>query len=144
MFGRAPTLATGLRQFSAAGSRFGVPEAIGGAVDWLAASRCLRELQFFDLESLELHPVDGCLVELWEADRGFVHRCFADQGFGGFAVAGLRRERHRDVDGLEDAARSDAEHTVRRFDEVVPFAAEVLTAEVVDKTKTGIELLGVD
>jgi hypothetical protein len=69
---------------------------------------------------------------------------FGNHGFGGIAVAGLLREPHGDVNVLEDAARSDAKDAVGRFDEVITFAAEVLTAEVIDKAKTGIELLGVD
>ena len=51
---------------------------------------------------------------------------------------------NRDVNVLEDAARSDAEDAVGRFDEVITFAAAVLTAEVVDEAESGTELLGLD
>jgi hypothetical protein len=48
------------------------------------------------------------------------------------------------VDVFEYLARSDAENSVSRFDEIVALAAGVLTAERVGEVETGVELLGFD
>lgn len=48
--------------------------------------------------------------------------------------------RHRNIDVLKDAARSDAEYTVERFDQVVAFASAVLATEMVDEGEIGSEL----
>ena len=40
------------------------------------------------------------------------------------------------VDILKDPARSDGDHTVGRFDEVVAFAAAMLTSKMVGETKS--------
>ena len=53
-------------------------------------------------------------------------------------------DHERDVDVFEDLTGSDAENSVRRFDEIVAFAAGVLTAERVGEVETGVELLGFD
>jgi hypothetical protein len=49
-----------------------------------------------------------------------------------------------DVDVFEDLTGSDAENSVRRFDEIVALAAGVLTAESIGEVETGVELLGFD
>ena len=51
---------------------------------------------------------------------------------------------HRDVNIFEDLARSDAENSVARFDQVVAFAAAVLPSQVIGEAEVGVELFGFD
>jgi hypothetical protein len=53
-------------------------------------------------------------------------------------------KRYGNVNVFEDAARSDAEHAVGGFDEVVTFASAVLAAEMIDEGEVGSELFGFD
>lgn len=50
----------------------------------------------------------------------------------------------RNVDVLENLARSDAQHTIDGFDQVIAFASGVETAENVGEGETGVELFGLD
>ena len=60
---------------------------------------------------------------------------FAAQGVGGRGKLTLVLGEHGDVDVLEDLARGDADDAVGGFDEVVAFAAGVLTSEGVDEAE---------
>lgn len=51
---------------------------------------------------------------------------------------------HGDVDILKNLTRGDAQDSVKGLDEVVAFAAAVLTAEVIDEGEAGAELFGFD
>ena len=57
---------------------------------------------------------------------------------------GAPQQRHRNVDVLEDPARSDAEDSIAGLDEVVAFPAAVLTSKLISETESGIELFGFD
>ena len=61
-----------------------------------------------------------------------------------FAPCGIVVRRHLNVDVLEDLARSDAEHAIGGFDQVIALASAVLTAKMIDEAEAGGELLGVD
>lgn len=84
----------------------------------------------FDVERFEVQAIK----------LGLTRRRVADHIF----AARFTEQRHGDVDVLEDLARSDAHHTVRRFDEVVASASGVLAAEGIDEAKVRTELLGFD
>ena len=56
---------------------------------------------------------------------------------------GLRIIRgHGDVNIFEDVARSDAEHTLVRLDQIVSLAPAMLASEVIDEAESGGELFG--
>src|SRR5215472_14708079 len=52
--------------------------------------------------------------------------------------------RHGDIDVFEDLARCDAQDSIVGFDQIVAFAAAMLTAEMVDEREARAELFGFD
>ncbi len=147
--GRA-AVATGLGEFAAAagGRVFADGDVPGGemVIESLAADRWFGELYWVELCWFEVHLFDGEGLKSLAFQLGIAggfsrKRVFRERGFGD---ARFVRQRHANVDVLEDAARRDAEHAVGGFDEVIAFAAAVLAAEVIDEAETGAELFGFD
>jgi hypothetical protein len=103
---------------------------------------CFFERYFFDFQRLKFLTVEFGIADGFFCDGFFCERVFC-QGvwFGNALFTGVG---HGDIDVLEDAARCDAEHAVRGFDEVVAFASAVLAAEVIDEAERGAELFGFD
>ena len=123
--GGGPALATRLRELGADAGRFLVPLP-AHLIDLLASERWLVNFHLLNLE--------------WYKSQAF-HLGSRARRFGDALTL---RQRHWDVNILEDLARRNAEHAVGRFDEVVAFPSTMLAAEVVDEAESGIELLGVD
>ena len=130
-----------LRELAAAAVGFWVPDS-GWIVAPAAGRRVLGDFYLFHCQSLKIRELESrlldgrllerCFIELRLADRGV-----PDCGFAAGLVGG-----HQDIDVFEDAARSDAEHAVEGFDEVVAFASGMLAAEMIDEAETGSELFG--
>ena len=67
-------------------------------------------------------------------------RDFVAREIGSF----FRSPRHGDVDVLKDLAGGDAEDAFKGFDQVIPFSATVLAAEVIGEAESVVESLGFD
>lgn len=54
----------------------------------------------------------------------------------------LLPKQHWNVNVLENLARGNTEDSLERFDEIIAFAAAVLTSQMVGEAESGIELFG--
>ena len=88
-----------------------------------------------EFDRLDVQRRDELTVEQWQ--DSLFRNLFLDRVV-------LARGKHLDVDVFKNFARSDADHAIGRFDEVVSFASGVLAAEVIGETERGVELLGFD
>jgi len=102
---------------------------------------CFCALHRLDFEGLEFQAVQFGIADGFFWKGFFCQRVFCQRRFGD---GRFTRQRHGDVDVLEDAARCDAEHAVGGFDEVIAFAPAVLAAKVIDEAERGAELFGFD
>jgi len=101
---------------------------------WIAAATA-REIGWG--ERVEVKRLDRRLAgsTRWQIRQG---NCASVQGLCRELIAGV----HGDVDVFEYLARSDAENSLERLNEVVAFSAAVLTTERIGEAEIGIELFG--
>jgi len=130
-----------LRELAAAAVGFWSSDS-GRIVAPAAGRRVLGDFYLFHCKSLKIRELESRLLEGWLLKRGFFELRLADHGVPDCGSAAGLVGGHQDIDVFEDTARSDAEDAVEGFDEVVAFAAGMLTAEMVDEAETGSELFG--
>jgi len=100
------------------------------------------QLQRFKGEAIKIQLVTGGR-RIGIGASGIRTRCIRSRIFRGEFAGGFSGQK-RNVDVLKDLTRSDAENTVEGFDEVVAFAAAVLTPEMIFEAESGAELFGLN
>ena len=103
-----------LRRFAASARRCG----------WIGAAtpREIGWVEWVQVKRLDRRSAGFLRRQIWQG------KCAGVQGFS-------RETAHGHVDVFEDLARSDAENSLERFNEVVPLAAAVLTAESIGEAE---------